>query len=677
VTSETPKPRSSVLRRGFFILWVIVASWALLEIGLQLATATLAGEQNQLSRQADLTAYRVLAVGDSWVAGAEAPDGQGFVDQLARGIPELLGAGSRVQLTNLGRTGANSAYVALTVHEMLPQLLPDLVVVLIGQNNATNFYRVAEVEELLGQRGRSRFLDELRTVKLARIAIANFQGHSGYNIGSPTSLPTIVPMQRDDQDNPLNQLRLFGSEAGQDYMARQIGAPPPSTRDPAEMLAWQVLYAAARRDLSAAQTYAIQLRAVLGITEAAATSSAPRARNDRELLGRYALLRLARQERNWRAMRHHAGAFVGYSPRSLMSDLGSAEAHLLGGDWRSARAYLESAHNQAPGFLDTVDLAARIPAPARNPAVYEALEFRPLGIPLAYEVVPVLDQTNQEDAAAEAMRSWLDSVPGDDTLRADLAIWLVNNGHRPQADALMGMKPTPGDRIPRPASEDPDLWRYLVTRAKATGDRDHTLEVVQDAMLLPIITAGLLGAATRSLSAHQLCEALPDVADRWFAARGDGNAYSRLLAPCLEPGAAAARLERLRDVWTPLGDTATWTALVKAGHKPLELLYRDLDLVLERAEEVGATVLLLNYPNPSEDHTALREILSDYAAARSVEYVDTYGRFEERFKEEPESWQSHLGPNGHANQHGYRLMSEDILEHLTRRRILEARAIQQ
>jgi hypothetical protein len=238
----------------------------------------------------------------------------------------------------------------------------------------------------------------------------------------------------------------------------------------------------------------------------------------------------------------------------------------------------------------------------------------------------------------------------------------------------MGVRPGPGDRIVRPKAEDPDLWRYLVTRAKATGDRDHTLEVVQDAMTLPQVNAGLLEAATRALSAHKLCESLPEVADRWFAARGDGNAYSRLLSPCLDPAVAADRLGGLRGSWDPLGDTATWTALVMAGHKPFELLYRDLDLVLERAEEVGATVLLMNYPNPSDDHTALREILSDYAAGRKVEYVDTYGRFAERFGEHPESWQAHLGPNGHANRYGYRLMAEDILDHLKKRRILEDRA---
>lgn len=669
--TESP-PGLSRRKRALLLLWVLAASWALLEVALQLAAVAVANQSAPEFEESDGDAFRIVAVGDSWVDGAEAPDGEGFVDHLGRDIVGLLAPGTRVQLTNLGRTGANSAYVALTTDAVLPSLLPDLLVVLVGQNNATNFYGVAEVEQLLGERGSQGSFGGLRTVKLARIALANWRGQSGYRTGEKTSLPEVVPMRRDDQDNPLNQLRVFGSEAGQRYLRREVTGGPPPTTDSAETLAWKVLYSSVTRDLSAAQTYASQLRPILGIPDSPGDRPAPQAVNDRELLGRYALLRLARQERDWQALRHHAGAFVGYRPRGLMADLGAAEAHLLAGDWRSARAYLQSAHNQAPGFLDTIDLASRIPAPARNPAVYEALEFRPLGIPLAYELVAVFDQTNKEDSSLAALRAWLAAVPDDDTMRADLGVLLVNSGKRPEADGLMGVVAGPGDQVPQPESVEPALWRYLVTRAKATGDRDHTLDVVESAMQLPGLDAGLLGAATRALSAHQLCEALPEVADRWFTARGDANTYSRLLAPCSSRAVAAARLDTLRDNWSPLGDRETWTALVKAGHKPFELLYRDLDLVLDRAEEVGATVVLLNYPNPSTDHTALRELLSDYAASRTVEYVDTYGRFAERFSDSPESWREHLGPNGHANRLGYRLMAEDILDHLRRRHILDA-----
>ncbi|MEE2830507.1 MAG: hypothetical protein VX498_15065 [Myxococcota bacterium] len=659
----------SRLRRSLFGLWVLVASWALLELVLQLGALYTADEDEGLDIELDLEALRVLAIGDSWVAGAEAPDGQGFADHLGRELGGQLDPPRAVQLFNHGRTGANSAYVALTVDRELPRLMPQLIVVLVGQNNATNFYQVAEVEELLGARARRNPLDGLRTVKLFRILLANARGSSNYRgKEGEVLLPEIEPMERDDQDNPLNRVRVLGSKAGQQYLYRFVDRSPPRGVDPAENFAWEVLYATAKRDLAVARVAATTLRQVMGWQQEVPDSSAPRARNDRELLARYALLRLARQERNWRELRHHGGAFVGYEPRCLLSDLGAAEAHLLSGDWRRARAYLRSAHNRAPGFLDTADVAVRFPAQSRDPSVYEAFEFRPLGVPMAYERAAILQQTNLEQAAAAAMAEWLDAVPGDDTIRADLAIWLVKNGRRPEADEVAGLKADARDHAIIPTTLDLDLWRYAVLRAKATGEREHTLETVQRALTLPAVNAPLLGAMTEALSAHQLCDSLLEVADRWFLARGNGTGYVRELSPCMEPALAARRLESLRLEWQPLGDLEAWTALVKAGHRPFDLLYRDLDLVLERAEEVGAKVVLLNYPNPSDDHTALRDVLADYAAGRPVEHVDLWSAFASRL--DAREWKEHLGPNGHANALGYRLMADEILIQLEKRRIL-------
>ena len=113
-----------------------------------------------------------------------------------------------------------------------------------------------------------------------------------------------------------------------------------------------------------------------------------------------------------------------------------------------------------------------------------------------------------------------------------------------------------------------------------------------------------------------------------------------------------------------------------AGHRPFELLYRDLELVLSRAEEVGAQVALVTYPNPSEDHTALREVLASFAKGRRLTFVDSYGVFEERFSDDPEGWAAHLGPNGHANAAGYRFMADDVLTALRESRVLDEAAEQ-
>ena len=662
-------------RRFLFALWVLFASGMLLELALRMGAAFVEEEAPSVElADVDEKAIRVVALGDSWVAGAEAPDGQGFIDHIGRDLSAQLPGAPPIQLTNLGRTGANSAHVALRAHEQLPALLPHLVIVLVGQNNSTNFYGVAEVEELLGKRSERRLSERLRVVKLARITWANLSGSSGMADRGATRLPAIPSMRRDDQENPLNQLRVLGSPEGQNYLWRRLEAPIPAGSDPALSAGWELLGLAAQRDLAAAATKAQTVRLLLGLSAPSTQGVARTAPNDRELLGRYALMRLALQERDWRSVRHHAQAGVGYQPRGVLSDLMAAEAHLLAGDWRAARAYLESAHNMAPGFADTIDLASRFPAAARNPAVYEALEFRPLGVPLAYEVAPVLDQLNQEERALEAQRAWVASVPGDDTQRADLAIRLVQSGRRPQADQVMGLRPDTKDRISTLQGNDPDRWRYGVLRAKATGDREHTRDMVAAAMTLPVKTADLLGAAVEALSAHELCNELPEVADRWFELRGDANAYIQAMSPCVSSEDAELRLRPQRTLWTPLGSAQTWRALAMAGHRPFELLYRDLELVLSRAEEVGAQVALVTYPNPSEDHTALREVLASFANGRPLTFVDSYRAFEERFADDPEGWADHLGPNGHANAAGYRFMADDVLKALRESRVLDKAA---
>ena len=98
---------------------------------------------------------------------------------------------------------------------------------------------------------------------------------------------------------------------------------------------------------------------------------------------------------------------------------------------------------------------------------------------------------------------------------------------------------------------------------------------------------------------------------------------------------------------------------MKAGRKPFELLYRDLDLALTAAKEVGADVLLLDYPNPSPDHRALRDVLSEYANTRPVHFLDELAIFESRYDDA--TWQSLLGPNGHCNADGYRIMGDELV----------------
>jgi len=438
-----------------------------------------------------------------------------------------------------------------------------------------------------------------------------------------------------------------------------------------------MLYRTARRDLDYAAEIATELATELGWPAEPTGPSAPTASSETELLARFAMMRLARQQRHWRAVRFHAGAAEGYAPRGAITDVMAGEAHLLAGDWEGARRYLMSAHHRAPGFVDTIDLATRFPDQARDPALFEALEWPPVARELpAYEQA-TLARYAQFDEAGSLLpyAAWVDLNPEDLAIRVDLAIWLLEHGRHAEADDLLGVRAHPETGLlALPATDSAERWRFVVARALSTGDRAHALDVVVAALdaARPQDHAGFLEQATRALSAHGYCELLVSVGDRWFAARGDGNAYAALLDGCLDPADAAVRITALRPPWGPLGRESAWTALVRAGRKPFELLYRDLDLVLTEAGRVHADVVILNYPNPSEDHTALRQILADYASTRPVLYVDLWARFDAKFTRE--EWAERLGPNGHCNALGYREMADGVLEELASEGVLSGGA---
>ena len=671
----TERAKPTLGRRLLFLLWTVVASLILLEVVLQIGALFYKAPPADLTGEVDPEAFRVLAVGDSWVEGAEAPAGQGFVDHLGRELRTVAGD-APIQLFNLGRTGANSAHVALTVLDEAKRIRPAVIVVLVGQNNAINFYRVAEVEERIGQgAGRRRLIDRSRVVKLGRILWANARGGSDYREGGELETPAPLPeLLMDDQGRPVIRAPLLTTPAGERYLRRELDGPTPDTGSRLRDLCWQVLFATARRDLDTAAADAEVLATELG-WQAPAGPSAPLAATETELLARYAMVRLARARRDWPGVRYHGGAAIGYEPRGTLSDLASAEAHLLAGDWRAARRLLVAAHNRAPGLVDTIDLAARFPEQARNPEVFEALEFQP-----AAEVLPAWEQADVlENARFDAQGAvlhryrWLQERPDDLPIRIDLAAWLLGHRRRAEAEVLVGIRTDPvTGRAPPPAYADPDLWRFHVDQALSSGDRDYAMEAV--AITLQVVgeqaDAPLLASMAEALSAHSSCDLLPAVADRWFAASADANGYARVMAPCMEPGEAARRLARLRPAWGPLGDDQAWTALVRAGRRPFELLYRDLDLVVSEASEIDADVVLLNYPNPSEDHSALRDILVDYASTRPVVYIDLWARFDASFTRQ--EWQQRLGPNGHCNTAGYRAMADFILEELGSRGLMAA-----
>lgn len=587
----------------------------------------------------------LLAVGDSWVAGAEAPPGAGFVDGLATLLPER---GVPVRVVNRGRSGANSAHAVLSVLDH-PEP-PALAVVLVGQNNATNFARVAEVEERLGRPSTPEPVwERLRTVKLARIALANARG-GDLTREAPPPEPPIPPLERGVEGRLVLRAPLLESGPGQRYLLRRGGA----TDDLG--LGWAALLRTVDRD----PVDPAPLRAALHT-----------ATGEEALVLRYALLRLAREREDWSAVREHGGALLEHTSGDappVFALIGGAEAALLAGDWRRARRLLVWASNRAPGFADVRDLACRFPGPAASPAVQEACEMEPWeGASTPLDRARAADGTLDPEGAAAARREWLAEHPDDLATRVDLAVWLAHTGELAEADLVMGTAGDPMAPLRPPVRPTAEHWRYWLLRNAELGDPSAAEPAVELA-LAQGATAPLLGAAARVLAEHARCEALLPVADRWFLARGDAWGYGAVLEPCLGPHEVARRLDDLRAHWSPLDAGEGLRALSRAGHEPFVLWERDLDLLVEHVRGGGGEVLLLDYPNPSDDHGALAALVAGYATDRGVPHLSLRDAFAAELT--PDEWATRLGPNGHCNATGYARMAELVADAVVERGLL-------
>ena len=87
--SEQPRAQRP-RRKLLFVAWTLLWSVLLLEGVLQVGALFFKAAPEDLGAEVNPDAVRVLAVGDSWVEGAEAPEGQGFVDHLGREFSAAL-----------------------------------------------------------------------------------------------------------------------------------------------------------------------------------------------------------------------------------------------------------------------------------------------------------------------------------------------------------------------------------------------------------------------------------------------------------------------------------------------------------------------------------------------------------------------------------------------------------
>jgi len=591
----------------------------------------------------------ILAVGDSWVAGAEADPGDGFVEALADALPA---AGVPARVVNRGRSGANSAHVALTVWDEAEELGADIILVLVGQNNSTNFARVADLEDRIAARDRGRAKAgprvQVRTLKLARLIWANLRGGEGYSAQLASApLPPIPAMEFDNEGVPLWSEPLLDTRSGEAYAMRILDGPIQAD-SPLDEAAFSVLFAAARREPPSKHDLTVL--------------AGPDAQGS--VLARYALLRHARETEHWRDVQSHGAALAALTPRGTLTDLGAAEDALLRGDWRSARALLTAAAHRTPGFADVQDFACRFPPEAADLAVQEACEFTPRS-PSPLNLARIADGSLDPDGGARWRTQWLQRAPHDLASRADAALWLAHTGDIAGADALMGYAGPTDEPLPVPVRPEPGHWRYRLLRNAELGDPTIALTGADDA-LAALSTgppdAALLGAIAQVLSEFAQCDRLLEVTERWYRVRGDAAGAARLLGACVSPADAARSVAGWRAAWDPSPAPSSFEALARAGNRSLASLERDLDLVHEEARRIGAELVLLDYPNPSDDHAALAQLMDEYAASRGVARIRLRDAFAATLSEA--EWRSELGPNGHCNGTGYARMASLVQDHL-------------
>ena len=189
MADEAPQPRPRRLltppRLVLFTGVVFLLFVCLLEGGLQVL-ASLQDPQTHLPDDGsveapDPEAYRVVAVGDSWVYGAESKPGEAFIDVFARWVLEQTGR--RVQLYNLGVSASNSAQALVALADVIDGVQPHLVVALTGANDMLHDGSVPEAAQLMGEDLRMRpglgLLARSRLLRLARLVWINLAVDQG------------------------------------------------------------------------------------------------------------------------------------------------------------------------------------------------------------------------------------------------------------------------------------------------------------------------------------------------------------------------------------------------------------------------------------------------------------------------------------------------------------------
>jgi len=327
-------------------------------------------------------AYRVIAVGDSWVYGAESLPSEAFIEVFATRFTDRTKIG--VQIYNLGVSASNSAQALLALDEVIELVNPDLVVSLTGANNMLHDMGVGDAARLMGEDARLvpglTLLSRLRLVRLGRLIwvtvfaeqktrkVTDGSVGSGYS-NDPFGTPGLPepPERRATQVVKLPWWDLFIQRRWADGLRVLEDTPIPSGTDPRQQGvkdAWEGLFLAY---LGRPEQARGKIESALALGGDSATAWEARA-----ILAHRSQQPLFAMQHRVRAAEAEGLPWIRERARGLV--LMELEA------WQAAQSWLLGVQEASPGNLEVLMALAKLPSVARDKATEDALYKGPRGL---------------------------------------------------------------------------------------------------------------------------------------------------------------------------------------------------------------------------------------------------------------------------------------------------------
>ena len=520
--TPTPRPRRRLGpgRLAAFSLLTLLLFGGLLEVGLQILAAVQGPQRH--AEAADLpapdpAAFRVVAVGDSWVYGAEAEPDEAFIQVFARAAAERMGR--PVQVVNLGVSASNSSQALVSLARSIDHVEPDLVVALTGANNLLHDRGVAEAARIMGEDARMvpglETLSRLRTVRLARLLWVNLvlkPGAPGTKDGASSGVGTAgLPVAPAAHTTPIVRLPwwdFFLARRWSDALLvlRETDAPSNDPRFVGIAAAWEALLLAHLGEADQAENLATRALATGG-DEATAWEA------------RAVLALEAGRPKDAMHLRAQAALAPGHPwIRERARGLVLLELEAL----EAAARWVLSVQRATPGELETLIALARLPGAVRTQEVNDLLFEGPRGLINPWEYF-------EWHLASSGMLDRATAALGDPDPVEPMPMMLA----RARAAELGGA-----------AAEASERYAALVAQAKRLVDLDRARAGVLRTTGDPAAVAGALGASPAELLARGPGAATALGLVSWFGREPDCDAVLAASVAAVDAGALPQQLER-------------------------------------------------------------------------------------------------------------------------------------